>query len=305
MKDPVIISIGGGKGGIGKSTITANIGASLTLKGHTVGYIDADLGGANLHLCLGVKRPAAGLQDYLSGRYKKLDEIAVNTSVPNSWLVSGASDFLELANPNFSQKQKLINNLKKMTAEYILVDLGAGSNYHVTDFYAAFSYGIVVADALPTSIENAYGFLKNGTIRGLSRLFPGKTDIQNRIKSFSDPVTKKEFATINDFLSSMSREYSAEVEIMRHWLHSKINLLVINMVKTSEDITVGTRFTEMVKKYLSVNLHYIGYVVYAPEVRTSIKEMRPVVFSKEQSRIKECFDAISQNIISLTESINK
>ncbi len=301
MSDPVIISIGGGKGGIGKSTITANIGASLSQKGHSVGYIDADLGGANLHLCLGVKRPSAGLQDYISGRFKKLDEIAVKTAIPNSWLVSGASDFLELANPNYAQKQKIITNLKKMTAEFILVDLGAGSDYHVTDFYAAFPFGIIVADSLPTSIENAYGFLKNGTIRGLVRLFSGRPEIQARIKSFSDPVTKKEYATINDLLASLTNDFSREVEIMREWLHAKKNLLIINMVKNSDDIKVGTRFAEIVKKYLSIDLHYIGYVVYASEVRTSIKEMRPVVLNQESSRIKDCFDAISQNLMALTK----
>jgi flagellar biosynthesis protein FlhG len=301
MKDPVIISVGGGKGGIGKSTITANLGASLTLKGNKVGYIDADLGGANLHLCLGVKRPPAGLQDYISGRYKKLDEVAVTTSVPNSWLVSGASDFLELANPNFAQKQKIINNLKKMAADYIFVDLGAGSDYHVTDFYAAFPYGIVVADGLPTSIENAYGFLKNGTIRGLVRLFAGQPEIQSRIKSFSDPETRREFSTVNDFLGSMVKDHAKDVEIMKEWLHAKKNLLIINMVKNADDIKVGTRFAEMVKKYLSIDLHYIGYVVYAPEVRRSIKEMKPVIFSPDATRIKDCFDAISQNLLALTK----
>ena len=88
-----------------------------------------------------------------------------------SWLISGASDILELANPNFAQKQKIINNLKKLDADYILVDLGAGSSFHVTDFFAAFPYGIIVTDGLPTSIENAYGYLKNGIIRGMVRLF--------------------------------------------------------------------------------------------------------------------------------------
>lgn len=300
MSGPIIISIGGGKGGIGKSTVTANIGATLSQKGYSTGFIDADLGGANLHLCLGVKRPPAGLQDYISGRYKKMSDVAVQTAIPKSWLVSGASDFLELANPNFAQKQKIINNLKKMEADYIFVDLGAGTDFHVTDFYAAFQYGIIVADGLPTSIENAYGFLKNGTIRGLMRLFSGQTEIQNRIKKFSDPVSKKEFTTVAEFLTSMSGEYGKEVEMMREWLHVKKNLLIINMVKSNDDIQVGTRFAEMVKKYLSVNLHYIGYVVYASEVRSSIKEMRPVVMGQEPSRIKDCFDAITQNVITLT-----
>ena len=174
MKEPIIISIGGGKGGVGKSTISANIGTALSQKGFNVGFIDADLGGANLHLCLGVKRPRVGLQDFIKGNYKSLNEVAVPTLVEKSWLISGASDILELANPNFAQKQKIINNLKKLDADYILVDLGAGSSFHVTDFFAAFPYGIIVTDGLPTSIENAYGYLKNGIIRGMVRLFPGK-----------------------------------------------------------------------------------------------------------------------------------
>ena len=57
MKDPVIISVGGGKGGVGKSTITTNIGAVLTTRGFSVGYIDADLGGANPSARRGRSRP--------------------------------------------------------------------------------------------------------------------------------------------------------------------------------------------------------------------------------------------------------
>jgi len=301
MKDPVIISIGGGKGGVGKSTVTANIGTTLCQKGFSVGFIDADLGGANLHLCLGVKRPQAGLQDYISGKYKDLNDIAIPTVVPNSWLVSGASDILELANPNFAQKQKIINNLRKMEADFIMVDLGAGSDYHVTDFYAAFPHGIVVIDGLPTSIENAYGFLKNGIVRGLVRLFPGNTTLQNRIKSFSDPVSKKTLATINDLLISLSKFYPQEVLRMKEWLHHRRTLLVLNMVKSAEDIKIGNRFSEMVKKYLSVSLHYIGYITYSTEFRNSIKELRPLMLETTQQKTKECFEAITQNIIAITK----
>ena len=71
MSNPIIISVGGGKGGVGKSTITANIGTILVQKGFSVGFIDADLGGANLHLCLGVRRPLTGLQDYLRGKIRQ------------------------------------------------------------------------------------------------------------------------------------------------------------------------------------------------------------------------------------------
>ncbi len=300
MKDPIIISIGGGKGGVGKSTVTANIGTSLSQKGFSVGFIDADLGGANLHLCLGVRRPRAGLQDFIKGNCKSLNEVAVSTLVERSWLISGASDILELANPNFAQKQKIINNLKKLDADYILVDLGAGSSFHVTDFFAAFPYGIVVTDGLPTSIENAYGYLKNGILRGIVRLFAGKTELQNRIRNFSDPQIKKEFTTVNDLLNNLKNDYPQEVVLIKEWLHKRRSFLVLNMVKNADDIKIGIRFAEMVKKYLSINLYYIGYIMFAPEVRASIKEMRPFMLKEEPSKIRDCFEAVSQNLIAIT-----
>lgn len=301
MNDPCIISVGGGKGGVGKSTITANVGTLLARKGFSVGFIDADLGGANLHLCLGVRRPASGLQDYLRGKAATLKHVAVATSTPGSWLISGASDILELANPNFAQKKKIITNLAKMEADYIFVDLGAGSSAHVTDFYAAFPFGIVVTDGLPTSIENAYGFLKNGILRGLSRLFVGNTLLQNRIKCFADAQRGRAYATVNELLDGCQLDFPQETQQMRLWLHERRTLLVLNMVKESEDIKVGTRFADMVKKYLAINLTYIGYVLFSTDVRKSMKAMRPLVEDGVPSRMYDCFETIAQNIVALTK----
>lgn len=301
MENPVIISVGGGKGGIGKSTVTANIGALLARKQYSVGFIDADLGGANLHLCLGIRRPPAGLQDYLSGKYKTLREVTVPLQLPRSWLISGASDIMELANPNFAQKQKIIRNLSGMEADFILVDLGAGSDNNVTDFYAAFPFGIIVTDGLPTSIENAYGFLKNGILRGLARLFSGNGEIQNCIRKFSDPKSGRACATVSELLEGLSHWFPAAVQRMRTWLRQRRTFLVLNMVKDPEDVKVGERFAEMVRKYLSINMYYIGYVIFSPEVRKSIKAMRPLVEFCENSRVAECFASVTGNLIALTK----
>ncbi|HEX3019519.1 MAG TPA: P-loop NTPase [Chitinispirillaceae bacterium] len=300
MKDPIIISVGGGKGGVGKSTITANIGTTLCQKGFSVGFIDADLGGANLHLCLGLRRPKRGLQDFIKGTFKNLNDVAIPTIVAKSWLISGASDILELANPNFAQKQKIINNLRKMEADFILVDLGAGSSYHVTDFFAAFPNGIIVTDGLPTSIENAYGYLKNGILRGMVRLFTGNPTLQSIIRNFTDPESKNGFITVNDLLNFLKNNYPNEVTVLTEWLHNRRSFLILNMVKSADDIKIGTRFAEMVKKYLSINLYYIGYILNAPEIRTSIKEMRPFMLNEEPSKTRECFEAVTQNLISIS-----
>ncbi|MFC1476572.1 P-loop NTPase [Fibrobacterota bacterium] len=300
MKNPVIISFGGGKGGVGKSTMASNIGALLAQNKRSVGFIDADLGGANLHLCLGVKRPRYNLQDYLSGRVNNLSDITEKTIVENSWLISGASDILELANPFFNQKQKIINNIKKLEVEYILVDLGAGSSSNVTDFFAAFSNGIIILDGLPTSIENAYGFIKNGIIRGITRLFPGRKDLKSYFQKFSDPQSEGGFATVREMLDFLNHEYPEETRTIREWLSNRKTFLILNMVKYKEDISVANKFTEIVKKYLNVSLQFLGYLINEPEMRRSMREMKPLVMSNPPQKALECFSAITENLMTLT-----
>ncbi len=61
-------SVGGGKGGIGKSLIAASLGWQLARMGQQVVVVDADLGGANLHTCLGLPNPARTLADFIQRR---------------------------------------------------------------------------------------------------------------------------------------------------------------------------------------------------------------------------------------------
>ncbi|MFW5959669.1 MAG: AAA family ATPase, partial [Chitinivibrionales bacterium] len=149
MEDPVIISFGGGKGGTGKTTLAAVTGSLLAGKGFRTVLVDADLGGANLHMHLGIKRPEKGLSDYLSGRCGSLSEVILKTPVNNLGLISGASDILQVANPKYAQKEKILRNIKGLDTDYILLDLGAGSSIHVSDFFAYFPYGAVVSDTTP------------------------------------------------------------------------------------------------------------------------------------------------------------
>lgn len=300
MTEPVIITVGGGKGGVGKSVVTSNIGALLACETVKVGFVDADLSGANLHHCLGVKRPRTGLQDFLAGRARLLSDTAIETVVPHTWLISGTSDNVSVSNPTFGQKQKLIQGIRRCSAGYILVDLGAGADADVGDFFAAFEIGIVVSDALPTSIENAYGYLKNGLIRGLCHLFPGDREMQAQIKTRSDPAAAAGSATMGELLNSLEPAFPVQTVRMRQWLHRRRSLLVLNMVRTPDDVAVGRRFVDIVKRYLAIDMFYIGYVVHAMEVRSSVKHMRPVVLDGSAPAVRECFDAIVSNIQSLT-----
>src|SRR6185503_3679856 len=93
-----IWSIGGGKGGIGKSLLTASLGWQLAQLGKRVVLVDADLGGANLHTCLGLPKPEMTLTDFIRRQVPHIDDVVTDTDVPGLRLISGASDFLSAAN---------------------------------------------------------------------------------------------------------------------------------------------------------------------------------------------------------------
>jgi len=103
----MIWTIGGGKGGSGKSFITANIGICLSKLGVRVILIDADLGGANLHTFLGISPPALSLSDFMKRRVLNLCDILIPTSIPNLQLLSGAQDLLNASDAKSVQKRKL------------------------------------------------------------------------------------------------------------------------------------------------------------------------------------------------------
>lgn len=162
-----IWAIGGGKGGVGKSLVTANTAIALANRGFKVIAIDLDLGGANLHTCLGVGVPPKTLSDYITGKANSLQELIVATSIPNLGLISGAQDEIGMANLKNIQKNKIINNLNQLDADFILVDLGAGTSNNTLDFFIAADRGIIVSLPEPTSIENVYRFIKSVFFRRL------------------------------------------------------------------------------------------------------------------------------------------
>ena len=121
-----VIAVGGAKGGIGKSIFAANLGVYLSTLGLKVVLADLDLGGANLHLYLG-RRMAKGrnLNDFLKGRVGRLDEIATHTDY-GPLLIGGDGSELGIANIHFARKLKLLKALRKIEADYVVLDLGGG-----------------------------------------------------------------------------------------------------------------------------------------------------------------------------------
>ncbi len=130
-----VIAVGGGRGGVGKSFFAANIACALAQGGRKVILIDADLAGANVHILFGIKHPEHTVGDYLKKKVGSFSDVLLPTMLPDLRLICGASDLLEVANPHYAQKQKIISELARLDADCIIIDIGAGAGVNNLDFF--------------------------------------------------------------------------------------------------------------------------------------------------------------------------
>lgn len=154
-----VITVTSGKGGVGKSSISVNLGIQLKKLGKNVIILDADFGLANIEVMLGI-RPKYSLVDLLYNN-KTLDQII--TSGPEGiGFISGGSGIKELANLTREQITFLTSKLYELDklADIIIIDTGAGISDSVLEFVIASSEVILVTTPEPTSITDAYALLK-------------------------------------------------------------------------------------------------------------------------------------------------
>ncbi len=292
-----IWAIGGGKGGVGKSLVTANLSICLSLMGYRVIAIDLDLGGANLHTCLGVPIPEKTLSDYLSKKERYLQDLVTPTPIPNLSIISGAQDDVGIANLKQMHKAKILSKMRELDADYVLLDLGAGTTFNTLDFFISADQGILTALPEPTSIENTYRFIKSVYHRKLKMaedlLEVGPLIDQAMNTKISTNATPADLINrVIEINPHMGKKLQAEVNRL-------IPKLIINQVRTQADIDIGFSMKIICKKYFGIQLDYAGYLEYDASVWQSVKKRRPLLMEFPNSSLVSNFDRIIHRLLNL------
>jgi len=259
--------------------------------------IDADLGGANLHTLLGIRYPEHTLNDFLKRRIDNLNEVCIETPIDNLKLISGGDDILYLANPKYSQKARILRNLKILDADYILLDLGAGSSFNILDFFIYTEGKIVVVSPFPTSVQNAYGFIKSALYRRLSQLFSKNDQILNLIKKSIDPGSEEKINSVVELIAAVDKIDGESASVMNQEIDNFKIKLIVNMAKSEEDIKVGDIIRVVSDKYLDVNVDVLKPVPFDTLVEKSIILTNPLLLNETGSEVAMSIYEIASDIL--------
>jgi flagellar biosynthesis protein FlhG len=164
-----VITVTSGKGGVGKTSIVANVGLELAKTGASVLLLDGDLGLANLSILFNLA-PKWDLEDVLAGR-RRLADVLLDIT-PGLRLIPAAAGAAALAELSDDMRRELTSEIAAVGAdtEFLLIDTGAGISATVLALVAMAERTLVVTTHEPTALSDAYGILKAARACGAARL---------------------------------------------------------------------------------------------------------------------------------------
>lgn len=307
---PLMIAVGGGKGGVGKSLVTANLAVRLAATGLRVIVIDLDIGGSNLHTYFGINQPKFNLADVMIYRRKSLSEVLIQTPVERVRLIAGGGEEV-WGGTGVITEHSLATLLQEMLVagaslggDVLLMDLGAGTQYHTLDFFLSAHLGLVTVLPEPTSIENAYLFMKMALFRLVEHIGVRTNDrlaaemVKKRLLSEDiSPTREHRVSGYAEKLRIIAYEYPHFVTQLALALSGRTLGLTMNQVRSQKDIDIGRSMELIGERYFGFHTRNCGHLNYDEAAWKSLRNRRLLVFDFPHSILAKKFSDLAKSVL--------
>ena len=273
-----ILAVGGAKGGVGKSALAANLAVGLSLLGQKVVLADLDLGGADVHLYVGVKSLSRTWNDFLERKVDSIKDIMTPTPFEGLSLIGGDSSKLGSENLPYSQKQKILRHLRELEGDYLILDLGGNSSYNVLDFFLFADHKIVVSGTEPASVLDSYSFVKVSFYRFLERFFAEHKSLKDLGRQIKDGSLEQSKNLSLDFIFEQVRERDPSAYTKLKQQHDQFRVsLVINMADSRKDFRIAESMQQVLKEKCFLDVGILGTIPFDKLARKAARSFTPII----------------------------
>jgi flagellar biosynthesis protein FlhG len=275
MSTRSIWALAGGRGGAGRTLLTANLGIQLARAGRTVVLVDLDPQGGSLHSALGFARVRRGLAELATGGAgTRLADLVVDTSINHLRLLCGLAAGAPPPDPMMFV-QRVGEGLVDLGAEFVLLDCGSGRSPATLAAFGLAELGILVTTPEPQALESAGVFVEAHLRRCLERALPADTRraLDELLAADGQSPERLTFRTLMIRLAAIDTSArDAVAEVIRR---TRLELL-INQVREEADEEAGAALASGVRKMFGLELPIAGLVEHDPSVLQAIHKRRPL-----------------------------
>jgi flagellar biosynthesis protein FlhG len=271
---PPVWALAGGKGGVGRTLLTANLGIQLARGGHRVVVVDLDLQGGNLAGFLGFPRLERGLAQYATDATSRLADLAFDTSINHLRLIGGLQRGLPPPDP-IDLVNRIGSDLGALEADFVILDCGSGRSPGTLAAFSLATLGIVTSTPEPAALESACLFIEAHTRRCFERALPEDTRhaLAELLRADGVEPQRVPFRVLMTRLGGL--DPSALETVAQLVRRTRLELL-LNMVRDEDDEAAGATLVTGFRKCFGLDLPTAGMVEYDPSVLQSIHKRRPL-----------------------------
>jgi flagellar biosynthesis protein FlhG len=294
-----ISPVASGKGGVGKSLVSANLGVAFAQVGQKVVVVDLDLGASNLHLVLGHRAPKKGIGTFLNNTRGNFEEVIAETDVKGLRFIPGDTEIPGLANLKAAQLKALVKQLiaLKDDTDILILDLGAGTHQSILDFFLLSGQGLVVSAPAVTAVLNAYVFLKNTVFRLMFTSFPKSSKARTYLEKLRLDNADPQKLYIPNLLPEIKRIDKTSFDAFSSQFEKLRPRLIMNLVDDPKDADVAMKIRRSCEEYLDLKIEHMG-VMYRDALQdVALSSHLPIVLYKPQAILSQAIYRIAEKIM--------
>ncbi len=291
-----IVAIGSGKGGSGASMMTVNLGVFLAQIGKSVLLIDANLPDAGLHTWLGLERPQVSIIDWIRDKVASVRDAVISTRIAGLHLMGGSIDINGGFDLTLEDRGRFIEALRKIEADYVLIDIPSGLQPPALDLFSAADVSIAVSAATPDAVEATYRFIAAAYLSALRR-HPGMGPLSREVIDELVQSTGRLPSAVK-IIDTLRRADSPMVEEAKRLASLFHPELVINQIRVKADQGLGDAMVAASSRWLGIVPRLLGSVEWDDNVWLSLRRGTPILIDFPQSRACRGLERVVRRLMS-------